>query len=124
MGIMSGMSTGPGGGAGIPSVTYKAIERDGRRVLAAVASTGETTELELVQVGSAWYAVADPIFKDVDRSMLAQMSQIGPMMDMMRGPMKAAFAEVAQKVRSGEISSAEEIQRALMQAMARQMGGG
>lgn len=123
MGMMSGMSSGPGGAGGIPNVTYKAIERDGRRILAAVASTGETTELELVQVGNAWYAVADAVFKDADPAMLAQVSQMGPMMEMMRGPMKAAFAEVAQKVRAGEISSAEQIEQALMEAMARQMGG-
>jgi hypothetical protein len=52
------------------------------------------------------------------------MEQMAPMIDMAIGPMKTAAATVAAKIRSGEITSADQVMAAFQQELMSSFGGG
>lgn len=120
--LLSGGAGGSGGGFG--ATQFKTIERGGQRVLVTIAADGQSVELPLIQVGAAWYALADKAMGDLDPAAIAMLRQMSGMAESMRGPMKAAFAEVAAQVRSGSISSPDQLQAAMMAAMQKAMSGG
>jgi hypothetical protein len=117
-GAMGGMSVDP---SSLSNMTQKS--NDGSR---AVYSAG-AQEIVFVKTSSGWKVDLLEAVRGAGMSD-EQIEQMAPMMGAMMGPMvasmKKAATEIAEKVRSGELASAEEVSAALQQAMARGMGGG
>lgn len=120
-GAMGGMSVDP---SSFASMTQKS--NDGSR---AVYSAG-AQEIVFVKTSSGWKV---DMLEAVRATGMGdeQLEQMAPMMSAMMAPMissmKKTATEIAEKIRSGEIATAEEattaLQQALMQGMGRGMGG-
>lgn len=117
-GAMGGMSVDP---SSLSNMTQKS--NDGSR---AVYSAG-AQEIVFVKTSSGWKVDMLEAVRAAGMSD-EQIEQMAPMMGAMMGPMvasmKKAATELAEKVRSGEFTSAEEVTAALQQAMMQGMGGG
>jgi hypothetical protein len=114
------MGGGMGGGMASPGSMGKLTKKsnDGST---AVYSTEKGDELTFVKTSSGWKV---DMLSQMDPAQAEMMAQVAPMMGMMIGPMKKACTDLAAKIRSGEITSADEVQGALQQAMMQGMGGG
>ena len=115
-----GMGGVMGGGMASPGSMGKLTKKsnDGST---AVYSTEKGDELTFVKTSSGWKV---DMLSQMDPAQAEMMAQVAPMMGMMIGPMKKACTDLAAKIRSGEITSADEVQGALQQAMMQGMGGG
>ncbi len=117
MGGMGGMGGMAGGGAATP-LTKKS--EDGNRAVFASASGQETV---FTKVGGKWVLDLGEAGA-MSEEQLAAMEQMAPMIDMAIGPMKTAAATVAAKIRSGEITSADQVMAAFQQEIMASFGGG
>jgi hypothetical protein len=113
-GAMGGMA---GAGAATP-LTKKSD--DGSRAVFSSASGQETV---FNKVGGKWVLDLGEAGA-MSEEQLAAMEQMAPMIDMAIGPMKTAAATVAAKIRSGEITSAEQVMAAFQQELMSSFGGG
>jgi hypothetical protein len=117
MGGMGGMG-GMAGGGGATPLTKKS--EDGNRAVFASASGQETV---FTKVGDKWVLDLGEAGA-MSEEQLAAMEQMAPMIAMSIGPMKTAAATVAAKIRSGEITSAEQVMAAFQQELMSSFGGG
>lgn len=124
-------SLGGGGGAGMGGMSVdpssfanlSEVSNDGER---AVYSAGEQ-EIVFVKTPSGWKIDLLEALRarGMDSDQIDQMApMLGTMMAPMISSMKRAASEIAAKIRSGEITTAEEASAALQQAMMQGMGGG
>lgn len=111
MGGLGGMS-----GAGLTGLKEKS--NDGST---AVYEAVGGQEITFVKTSGGWKI---DMLAGMDPAQAQMMEQAAPMMGMMIGPMKKAAETVAAKIRSGEISSADQVQAAIQQEMMKSMGGG
>jgi hypothetical protein len=124
-GMAGGMGGGMGGamggmaGAGAATPLTKKSD-DGSRAVFSSASGQETV---FNKVGGKWVLDLGEAGA-MSEEQLAAMEQMAPMIDMAIGPMKTAAATVAAKIRSGEITSAEQVMAAFQQELMSSFGGG
>lgn len=121
---------GPEGTAGLsggmlPTTANGALTKksfDGRT---AVYTDGNGQDVNFVFTSGGWKI---DLLASMPPAQAAMMEQAGPMIDMMLTPMGNAMKKLAERVRAGEFTSAEEvsgaIQQQLMESMAGGMGGG
>ncbi len=83
---------------------------------------GQEQKMVLVKEGDAWFVDADQMLPggDIPPEMAGMMTG---MLKSMAESMRSSATKVAERIRSGEISTPEELQAELMQAMMSGMGG-
>ena len=104
-----------------PSVEFEVDSVDGN--VATLKSKDGSQSLKLVKGSNGWIVDADKTIAD-DPQVAMMIEFMGPMIDAMLKPMQAMMDSLAQRVESGEFSSAAEAMQALEEEMADAMPGG
>ncbi len=107
------------GGAGFNPLTgtFEQVDRGDKSYLKVAGKDGTTKELELVQVNGAWFVRGDAVFGGMDPQEAQMAKAMLPMFKAMAGGLRTAAEEVAAKIKSGEITSADQIRGAIQEAM-------
>lgn len=111
----SGAMGGMGGSAKLGKLTKKSVDGD-----RAVCIDENGQEIVFVNRSGAWRA---DMTAGAAAEQAEQLEQLMPMMSMMLAPMKKGMEAVAARIRSGEITSVDQIDAAMQQEMQKAMGG-
>ena len=122
---LKSLAAGAGGGmsamanpAGMAGGKLTKKSNDGSK---AVYTSEDGKEVVFVNTASGWKLDAAAGMDPAQAQMIAQAA---PMIGMVMGPLKKAAEAVAAKIRSGEITSAEDAQAQLQAEVMKGMGGG
>jgi len=122
MGAMGGGVPGMGGLAslGANQQPMRKKSDDGSRAVFVNDSGDETA---FVKSGGKWMLDLGELAEEIS-AQAEGLEQMAPMMEMAMGPMKTAAATVAARIRSGELTSADEVMTAFQTEIMSSFGGG